>query len=357
MSRLLTVLVLLLATPAVASGAEVRIAGDAIVYTAAPGETNRPMIGNGPGESSDYKITDETLTSVIAPCVREDTQIRCPAAGVSVARFELGDGDDWVHRAGLGEVTGAELPLIVDAGEGADFVGGSPLGNVVDGGGGDDELIGHNGADRIAGGAGNDSINGADGDNVLDGGDGDDRIAGGDGVDQIVPGTGGDGVDAGAGDDRVDMRNGEIDLLRDDPIDCADGAADLVALDPGDRIIEWQRPDRAWLALGTCERVEGQTKAPKPKNVGLSTVPKLVATVDWNVGLPGTITVEVIVRGRVIARSTAERTGPRTVFTVKRTRAGRRLHGLFIPGKVRATVRDTAGRTSSKTVRRILTKL
>jgi hypothetical protein len=225
------------------------------------------------------------------------------------------------------------------------------------GGGGDDELTGHNGDDRIAGGAGNDSINGADGDNVLDGGDGDDRIAGGDGVDQIVPGTGSDSVDAGEGDDRVDMRNGEIDLLRDDPIDCAGGAADLVALDPGDRIIEWQRPDRAWLALGTCERVEGQTVAPRIKNVALTTVPKLVAKVDWNVGLPATITVEVIVRGKVIARTTAERQGPRTVFTVKRTRAGRRLHGHFIPGKVRVTVRDSAGRTNRMTVRRTLTRL
>ncbi len=85
MTRFVLPVVLLLMVPSVAAAAEVRIEGSTLVYTAAPGETNRPSIGNGPGEASDYKITDETLTSVVAPCVREDTFVRCPAAAVTTS--------------------------------------------------------------------------------------------------------------------------------------------------------------------------------------------------------------------------------------------------------------------------------
>ena len=62
----------------------------------------------------------------------------------------------------------------------------------------------------------------------------------------------------------------------------------------------------------------------------LSSTRPLKATVDVNNALPTTITVELRARGRgrvVIARGTAQRKGPRTTIPLKRTAAGRRVHG------------------------------
>lgn len=60
----------------------------------------------------------------------------------------------------------------------------------VDGGGGNDIILGSNGADTLLGGAGNDLLLGRDGDDLLLGGDGDDVLGGGSGI---------DGLDGGAG--------------------------------------------------------------------------------------------------------------------------------------------------------------
>src|SRR5262249_55877740 len=46
----------------------------------------------------------------------------------------------------------------------------------LDGGAGDDVLLGSSTNDRLLGGGGNDDLTGAGGDDVLDGGDGDDRL-------------------------------------------------------------------------------------------------------------------------------------------------------------------------------------
>ena len=85
-------------------------------------------------------------------------------------------------------------------------------GSEIDGGAGDDRLIGFGGDDVIFGGDGNDTIVGRGGNDELDGGAGNDRligsiesdfISGGEGDDIISGGGGFDGLFGGAGNDRI----------------------------------------------------------------------------------------------------------------------------------------------------------
>jgi Ca2+-binding RTX toxin-like protein len=71
----------------------------------------------------------------------------------------------------------------------------------IDGGGGNDLLIGGSGRSVITGGTGNDVIFGGSGDDVLLGGDGNDDIFGGGGNDALVGGNGNDIVNGGLGRD------------------------------------------------------------------------------------------------------------------------------------------------------------
>jgi Ca2+-binding RTX toxin-like protein len=71
----------------------------------------------------------------------------------------------------------------------------------VDGGSGNDTIIGTNFADDLRGGAGHDQLYGGDGEDMLIGGAGNDQLHGGDGDDVLVGGTGNDQLYGGAGAD------------------------------------------------------------------------------------------------------------------------------------------------------------
>jgi Ca2+-binding RTX toxin-like protein len=86
------------------------------------------------------------------------------------------------------------------------------IANLIEGGDGDDRLIGTNAPDdifagngnnRIIGRGGNDRITSGDGHDTIRGGAGDDRISSGGGNDIITGGGGNDIIDAGAGNNRV----------------------------------------------------------------------------------------------------------------------------------------------------------
>jgi serralysin len=83
---------------------------------------------------------------------------------------------------------------------------------------GNDTLDGGNGNDAILGLAGNDTLNGANGNDVLDGGGGNDRLVGGNGndmlfgsfgMDTLIGGNGEDSLDGGAGNDDLNGGNGK----------------------------------------------------------------------------------------------------------------------------------------------------
>ena len=152
--------------------------------------------------------------------------------GVQRVRIESGAGNDVIFieddfalpvyvDASIGDddITGGAGPLTAYGGTGRDtVVGGSghdtlhggpsqpvfqtdpitfelfevfDLGDLLDGGEGDDRIFGGDGDDQIQGGAGNDIIEGQSGDDYLGGGEGHDLIRGGDG-DDVLSGDNGD---------------------------------------------------------------------------------------------------------------------------------------------------------------------
>ncbi|MFH1496020.1 MAG: hypothetical protein ABIG70_14645, partial [Pseudomonadota bacterium] len=75
-----------------------------------------------------------------------------------------------------------------------DFMYSGAMGGNLDGGGGNDLLIGRNGADTLKGGSGQDTLYGGSGNDILEGGTGDDNLYGGAGHDTYIWNEG-DGVD------------------------------------------------------------------------------------------------------------------------------------------------------------------
>jgi Ca2+-binding RTX toxin-like protein len=78
------------------------------------------------------------------------------------------------------------------------------LGDMIDGGAGNDTITGLNASDLLIGGLGNDTLLGLDGNDTLDGGAGRDVLVGGAGNDLLRPDTGAVGNDVVDGGDGVD---------------------------------------------------------------------------------------------------------------------------------------------------------
>jgi Ca2+-binding RTX toxin-like protein len=129
-------------------------------------------------------------------------------------------GGDLADRLAVDESSLAlGLGVSMEGGNGNDTLIGSNSDDSLDGGAGDDSIVGNGGNDRVAGrdgndtvlaGAGDDSIKGNGGNDVVDGGagndsvwgnDGNDSVTGDDGNDVMYGGNGGDTMLGGAGND------------------------------------------------------------------------------------------------------------------------------------------------------------
>ncbi|HVT88930.1 MAG TPA: hypothetical protein VHD56_08770 [Tepidisphaeraceae bacterium] len=96
------------------------------------------------------------------------------------------------------------IPVNLDGGKGNDsLIGGNGPGE-FHGGDGDDSIIGGNSDDVMYGDAGKDTIKGGKGNDIVEGGAGNDSIQGNDGRDILVGGLDNDRLDGGAGDDILD---------------------------------------------------------------------------------------------------------------------------------------------------------
>ncbi len=95
----------------------------------------------------------------------------------------------------------------------ADVFRANALIRTVDGGGGNDKLLGADAMDRFSGGAGNDSLSGAGDSDVLAGDAGNDTLVGGDGFDLLEGGVGNDRLDGGADNDWLDGGQGADALI------------------------------------------------------------------------------------------------------------------------------------------------
>jgi Ca2+-binding RTX toxin-like protein len=165
-----------------------------------------------------------------------------------LGRIEFADGTVW-HVLPTGEIEVAVDTVTLDGTDGADAIyatDGTPT--IINGGAGNDLLVGADQADTINAGsdddtvygnAGNDALDGGDGDDTMYGWDGDDTLRGGNGVDRLYGDAGNDVVDGGAGDDTLfgwtghdQLRGGEgNDVIGgDDGNDLVDGGAGSDAL-------------------------------------------------------------------------------------------------------------------------------
>jgi len=99
---------------------------------------------------------------------------------------------------------------------GDDVLYGTPNGDTLDAGAGNDIALGLAGNDTILGGEGNDLIHGGDGDDVLEGNAGDDVIYGGWGADQLTGGTGNDQLFGEWGGDTYVYQPGHGEVIIDD---------------------------------------------------------------------------------------------------------------------------------------------
>jgi hypothetical protein len=171
-------LLMLLAFAAAAHAATVTVENGTLRVIAGPGEINAVTIAPAPAPAA---LGTLTVNDGAAPIVI--------AESATVVYADLGDGDDSLRLT-------AALPAHVLGGIGNDTLAIEPAALVLDpalwpavtleGGEGDDGLIGAGGSDVLLGSEGNDTLVGADGADRLDAAGGSDTADGGPGPDSIV---------------------------------------------------------------------------------------------------------------------------------------------------------------------------
>lgn len=174
----------LIVVPALAHGASVRIVDQRIIRVdAAPGEYNAVGVRAIPVGTPDiYSITDTgthddgspIVLSAVDPCAASGTAVVCPAVGIESLEIYLDDKDD---SAAVGDPS-----FYFTSGTDGVYTQtqGVPLDTYIDGGDGNDLLVGDQSAagarDVLRGGPGNDGLAGCRGDDDLDGGPGTDEV-------------------------------------------------------------------------------------------------------------------------------------------------------------------------------------
>lgn len=129
----------------------------------------------------------------------KDLEIRGGAGNDNIVC--TGKADDRVGIFGMKFNNDPHFTL--DGGKGNDSIMGSSGNDVIRGGKGDDIILGGDGHDTIDGGKGSDLILGGNGNDTIHGGKGDDVIFGDAGNDKVYGDQGRDVVDGGAGKDWV----------------------------------------------------------------------------------------------------------------------------------------------------------
>ena len=126
-------------------------------------------------------------------------------AAVKSIVAELGAGNDAI-TVGVPFFRSLNIPTTLNGGAGNDILVGGNAADTINGGDGRDVLVGNGGKDALSGGAGDDLLEGGGGDDTLDGGAGRDKLDGGRGTDVLRGGAGNDFLFAldGAGKDTLD---------------------------------------------------------------------------------------------------------------------------------------------------------
>jgi Ca2+-binding RTX toxin-like protein len=184
--------------------------------------------------SLDLIETASQCTRLTSPTLHVD----CTVANLSFIDVNLGTGDfDGFDASDLASVISHPVAtdLVIDAGNGDDYVLGGTGNDTLTGSYGDDDLEGDLGNDTIDAGDDDDSyIDGGPGDDTIDAGNGDDFLAGGEGNDVLQGANGDDSYEGDDGDDTFvaepDSDGADsIDDFGDIGTDTADYSARLAA--------------------------------------------------------------------------------------------------------------------------------
>ncbi|MGD9649773.1 MAG: calcium-binding protein, partial [Dongiaceae bacterium] len=123
----------------------------------------------------------------------------------------LGNNGGMIDGGGGNDrILGGNAGNNIFAGAGDDYVVGGAVDDTINGGSGNDTIYGRGGPDGINGDAGNDLIYGEDGNDSIFGGLGNDTIFGGNGNDEIIGGRGSDILCGGEGADVFRYLVGDI---------------------------------------------------------------------------------------------------------------------------------------------------
>jgi hypothetical protein len=201
-----------------ANAATIAQSGSTVVYTAAPGESNRVLVTVG--------YYDTSCGSVGTPCL---------SVFESGARITSASGTCIVFSSNpiAGDTATCALPtsFSADLGDRDDAIWDWDGPSTIDGGAGNDNpLTGNGGDDVIRGGIGSDLLTGDDGNDYLDGGAGDDYLEGVSWVEEAVT-HGRDTYVGGGGSDRLTYEGRTEDLSLS-----PDGVANDGAPGEGDNI-------------------------------------------------------------------------------------------------------------------------
>jgi Ca2+-binding RTX toxin-like protein len=230
------------------SASAATVTSDGTTITVAGADVDEVLRTNADAEGADpdtFEFEDQTGAPVAfgTGCAVDDddpNKAQCPSASVTRIVINLAGGNDAARfvggfdfvpatiNGGEGDdgdcdfgpvVEGTGQNDVIDGGPGNDCLLGRDGDDTVDGGVGDDFADGNDGSDTVRGGDGSDFLEGSNdddptleggaGDDILRGGLGNDRISGGDGGDFFLAGPGEDNVTGGSGDD--ELRGGEDD--------------------------------------------------------------------------------------------------------------------------------------------------
>jgi Ca2+-binding RTX toxin-like protein len=203
------------ALPAASQAATVQVSNGTLLYQAAAGERNQLSIDikNGFFHVTDGVAPLFTGTGCTTVNFRE---VNCN--GVSRIDLQLGDNND---STDLIPENGSRItvPVTIDGGAGDDFLVGSVGNDRISASSGNDVLHGVDGNDTLAASTGNDALFGGPGSDMLSGGTGKDEVHGGTEVDTItykgrttaVNVTLGDGLFNDGGSGEQDFTDGDIE--------------------------------------------------------------------------------------------------------------------------------------------------
>lgn len=272
----------LLAGPAAAATSSATAAfsasDQAILYTAAAGQTNKVTVTASPVTGANkiaYVIDDDVPITAgdgcTYPSATDHTKVTCTVVlqesedPYATLKLALGDGNDALTYVNTTSQTYYFASIDLGAGKDTLTESGKALGNDVDGGAGDDTLTvgadtvvrGGDGNDTIhatgsytiaQGNAGNDTIESDGADSVVDGGAGADvihggageqNLSGGDGNDKIYGGTGNDSLYGGPGNDILYGNSGNDTIYGNSGNDALYGGpgTDTLSGGPGTNVV------------------------------------------------------------------------------------------------------------------------